>query len=224
MPYSILVADRDPANLELYKTRLTQCGYYVRVSRSVRETLKELAAEIPHLLLTDVDFPDRPGSELILEVRRQESLKHLPVIVVTGKDTSSDRIYLLQMGADLFISKTQPMEECVALLGAVFRRMELDKKMVRFNSTLVDKRAQRLYVDGTPVLSLTKTEFQIIAGMAEKSPYPVRESELRAFLSANSDRPAALEEALKSLKSKIPRGLSDGIKYDPAAGYRFIPS
>lgn len=79
---------------------------------SGREALKRLEkGEQPSLIVTDVNMPEMDGYELVKAIRSNESLKSVPIIVLSNIESSADRIKLLEMGADDFMLKPFNPEE-----------------------------------------------------------------------------------------------------------------
>ncbi|MFH1620373.1 MAG: response regulator transcription factor [bacterium] len=223
MTYNILAVDHNAEHLESFKALLEKQGYMVRTATSVKDAMHELRADLPHLLITEISLHDRPGSDLIMEVRRDDNLKPLPIIVRAARDNLSDRVYLLQLGTDAFISKNQSTDECLAVIAAVLRRLELDKCVTRLGSALVDRRVGKLYFDGVPLQSLTQEEFRIIALLAERSPNVVSERELSHCLRRAPESGSDLDTVIESLRAKLPPDMVKPARRETDSGYRFTP-
>jgi two-component system response regulator VicR len=88
----ILVVDDEYDMVDLVRLILEAEGYQVVTATSGREALQKLSAEPCDLLLLDVNMPDMDGWQLIQKVREQEDGAHLPIIMVTAKSHSMDRI------------------------------------------------------------------------------------------------------------------------------------
>ncbi|MBM3884131.1 MAG: adenylate/guanylate cyclase domain-containing response regulator [Verrucomicrobia bacterium] len=102
---SLLVVDDDPANREMLARRLRRCGYEVRLAESGLQALEAIAAGPPDLLLLDFLMPGIDGLEVLARLRRQHAPGDLPVIMVTGKDSSLDVVQALRLGANDYITK-----------------------------------------------------------------------------------------------------------------------
>jgi DNA-binding response OmpR family regulator len=77
----------------------------------------------PHLILADVNMPVMDGISFLLEVKGTEALKHIPVVMLSGKDNSEDRVYCLQKGAEDFVTKPFNPEELKLKIQLLFKRL-----------------------------------------------------------------------------------------------------
>ncbi|MFH1619141.1 MAG: response regulator [bacterium] len=219
---NILLVGGAPVTLKTHADILEKCGYRVSTACTMREAMGELRKEAPNLLLLDTNLHGTNACELIHEVRRDADLQSLPVVAFGLNDTISERICLLHAGADAFVSKNSPFDLCTATIMALLRRVELDKKVIRLGSTLLDRQNSTIYVNGSSVKNLTNDEFRLLYALAEQSPRPVPEYELHRYL-RNQDGTVRLEEVMSGIKAKMPQTLSDNISHDPGLGYRFMP-
>jgi two-component system, OmpR family, phosphate regulon response regulator PhoB len=99
MPATILVVEDEPAIQELVAYACQTNGFAVRRSDSVRSAREAVSGELPDLILLDWMLPDRPGIELLRELRGEERTRALPVIMLTAKGSEADKVAGLDAGA-----------------------------------------------------------------------------------------------------------------------------
>lgn len=103
----ILVVDDSITTRTLEKNILEAAGYLVRLATDGREALNEIAARgVPDLVVTDIAMPYMNGFELTTQIRADEQIKHLPVILVTSLDSPEDKARGVDVGADAYIVKS----------------------------------------------------------------------------------------------------------------------
>lgn len=122
MSASILVVEDEPAIQELVSFTCSTNGYKVRRAESVGAANEAIRHELPDLVILDWMLPDRPGIELLRDLREDERTRALPVILLTAKGAESDRVAGLDAGADDYVVKPFSPRELVSRMRAVFRR------------------------------------------------------------------------------------------------------
>jgi len=115
----VLVVEDEPGLLRTLEITLRARGYEVASSPDGRTALTEAARRPPDAVLLDLGLPDLDGSEII---RRLRAWTGVPVLVLTGRGGSGDKIGALDAGADDYVTKPFSMEELLARLRALLRR------------------------------------------------------------------------------------------------------
>ncbi|HEY2593571.1 MAG TPA: response regulator [Chloroflexota bacterium] len=115
----ILIVEDEPALLRALQINLRARGYEVATSVAGQEALVEAARRPPDAVLLDLGLPDLDGTQVIRELR---SWSAVPVIVLSGRAGSGDKIGALDAGADDYVTKPFSMEELMARLRAALRR------------------------------------------------------------------------------------------------------
>ncbi|MDI9506142.1 MAG: response regulator transcription factor [Clostridiales bacterium] len=127
----ILVVDDDPNISRLVKMYLEKEGFEVETAYRGDEALKAFRESAPNLVLLDVMLPGMDGWQVCREVRK---LSNIPVIMLTAKDETFDKVLGLELGADDYIVKPFEPKELVARIKAVIRRYQgaetPDKEMI----------------------------------------------------------------------------------------------
>ena len=117
----ILIVEDDDALLELMRLELAHEGFVVVAAQDGRAALEAAAAESPDLMLLDVMLPRLSGLEVLRKLRG-ELHSALPVILVTARGETVDKVDGLNSGADDYIAKPFQIEELLARMNAVLRR------------------------------------------------------------------------------------------------------
>ncbi len=164
MSATILVVEDEPAIQELVAYACQNNGFEVRRSDSVRAAREAVSGELPDLVLLDWMLPDRPGIELLRELRGHDRTRQLPVIMLTAKGNESDRVAGLDAGADDYVVKPFSPRELVSRIRAVFRRRapQLAGEVMEYGPLRLDSARRELLANGQPV-KIGLTEFKIIS-------------------------------------------------------------
>ena len=147
MAKKILIVE-DEANIrELLRLYLEREGYTVLEAENGVEGIKLWKSEKPDMLLLDVMMPVMDGWAVCKEIRAESDV---PIIILTAKGETADRVSGLEMGADDYIVKPLEMPEVIARVRAVFRRMAPDDvpEKLAFDNLIIDKQAYDLVIKG----------------------------------------------------------------------------
>ncbi len=150
MAKKILIVE-DEANIrELLRLYLEREGYAVVEAANGVEGIKLWKSEKPDMLLLDVMMPVMDGWAVCKEIRAESDV---PIIMLTAKGETADRVSGLEMGADDYIVKPLEMPEVIARVRAVFRRMAPDDapEKLTFDNLVIDKQAYDLVIKGKRV-------------------------------------------------------------------------
>lgn len=122
MPETILVVDDDLDILELLKMNLEPEGYTVRTASDGDSAIQSACTEPPDLILLDVMMPHKNGLQVIAELKNIDETKSIPVILVTARGQTDDKVLGLETGADDYITKPFDLREVTARVEAVLGR------------------------------------------------------------------------------------------------------
>ena len=152
MAISVLIVEDDRNIAELLQMYLEKEGYAVTIASNGGQGLDKFRAIKPDLVLLDVMMPVMDGWAVCKAIRSESQT---PVIMLTAKGETDDKITGLKAGADDYITKPFEMKEVLARMEAVLRRSSLstEKKSRRlaFDKLIIDKDAFELTVDGRKV-------------------------------------------------------------------------
>lgn len=127
MPLTILVADDDLGTRLSISDYLEISGYSVVAAEDGKQALDMVDQYQPHLVVTDITMPQMDGYELVRQVRRRPAFRLLPVIFLTARTNTEERIRGYQLGCDVYLPKPFDLEE----LGAVIRNLLERSQMIQ---------------------------------------------------------------------------------------------
>ena len=150
MPKKILILEEEANIRELLRLYLERVGYSVLEAENGVEGIKKWKSDKPDMLLLDVMMPVMDGWAVCREIR---AVSDVPIIMLTAKGETADRVSGLEMGADDYIVKPLEMPEVIARVRAVFRRMAPDDapEKLSFDNLVIDKQAYDLVIKGKRV-------------------------------------------------------------------------
>ncbi len=156
----ILIADDDPQILRALRITLSARGYEVLTATNGREALDEAIAHHPDLVVLDLGMPGLTGIEVIEALRGWSSI---PILVVSGRTDSFDKVDALDAGADDYVTKPFAADELLARIRALSRRTPAatDEPSVTFGDVTVDLAAHIVTRAGSTV-RLTPTEWRLL--------------------------------------------------------------
>ena len=149
----VLVADDDKNICELLRLYLVKEGFQVVLAGDGEEALARFSAENPDIILLDVMMPRLDGWQVCREIRKKSEC---PIIMITAKGETFDKVLGLELGADDYVVKPFETKEIVARIKAVLRRTgksaaENDVKEVSYDKLVVNMTKYELKVDGKVV-------------------------------------------------------------------------
>ena len=167
---TVLLIEDEPDILELMQFNLESEGFRVVTSSSGEEGYRLARELIPDLIVLDLMLPDMSGMDVCRLLRQQEELSRLPIIMATARDSESDVVLGLELGADDYITKPFSVRELSARIRAVLRRSETSAvadagTVVRAGPLELDVERHEARVDGR-LLELTRAEFRLLAALA----------------------------------------------------------
>ncbi len=157
----VLVVDDEESITDLVATALRYEGFQVEVAASGRGALTAATSFRPHLVVLDIMLPDLDG----FEVQRRLAADRLrvPILFLTARDTTEDKVHGLTMGADDYVTKPFSLEEFVARVHAVLRRSGQAEQPGRleFADLEMDEDTREVWRGGAPI-ELSATEFNLL--------------------------------------------------------------
>jgi two-component system OmpR family response regulator len=161
----ILVVDDDQPIRELVGMGLRYNHYDVTVVASGRDALEHVRKERPDLVVLDVMLPDLDGFEVARRIRQAErSDAALPVIFLTARDTTEDKIEGLKLGGDDYVTKPFSIEELLARVEAVLRRSAAEASAgnrLSHADLVLDEDTREVWRGGR-LIELTATEYRLL--------------------------------------------------------------
>jgi two-component system, OmpR family, KDP operon response regulator KdpE len=157
----VLVIDDEPQILRALRINLSVRGYEVTTAATGADALRSAADHRPDVIVLDLGLPDMSGIEVLAGLRGWLSA---PVIVLSARTDSADKVEALDAGADDYVTKPFGMDEFLARLRAAVRRgtaSDTDEPVVETASFTVDLAAKKVTKSGTEV-HLTPTEWGML--------------------------------------------------------------
>jgi two-component system, OmpR family, response regulator len=159
----ILVVDDEPYITDLLAAALRYEGFEVDVASTGAEALERASAGSGHdLVLLDVMLPDLEGTEVCRRLRADGV--SIPVLFLTARDATEDKVTGLGLGADDYVTKPFSLEELVARINAVLRRTAtraVDDGRLSYADLVMDEETHEVWRQGT-LIDLTATEFNLL--------------------------------------------------------------
>ncbi len=167
-PTTILIVDDDLQLLQLIALNLELEGYEVLLAGDGKQALAQIERQMPDLVLLDVMLPRMDGFTLCHRVR---SVSTVPIIMVTARERSQDKIRGLDLGADDYLTKPLEIDELLARVRAVLRRAHFREDECMLSTTMttgqltIDFGQRQVQLSGRKIV-LTPTEYRLLASLA----------------------------------------------------------
>ncbi|WP_088891691.1 response regulator transcription factor [Leptolyngbya ohadii] len=160
MPLTILVADDDPGTCLAVSDYLELKGYSVIAAENGLKALNLVDRYKPHLLVTDVTMPQMDGYELVRQVRLKPEFRLLPVIFLTARNDTHERIRGYQLGGDAYLAKPFELEELGAVVRNLLERSQLIATEWRSHAMLTNAGTETIVQPVIQTSGLTQTTSQ----------------------------------------------------------------
>jgi two-component system phosphate regulon response regulator PhoB len=159
----VLVVEDEAALQQLLAYNLQRAGFEVEQAYDSDEALTLIAERAPDLILLDWMLPWMSGLELCRQLRRKKETANLPIIMLTARTEEPDRLQGLDTGADDYITKPFSIDELIARVRAVLRRVRpaFAAEVLRFADLSMDLVAHRV-ARGNREVHLSPTEFRLL--------------------------------------------------------------
>ena len=157
----VLVIDDEPQIVRALQINLKARGYEVHLAGTGTSALKVAAQHPPELVILDLGLPDFDGVDVIRGLR---GWTEAPILVLSGRTDSTDKVEALDAGADDYVTKPFGIDELLARMRAVLRRSNIaqDQPVVTVGSATVDLAAKRVTLETGEDIRLTPTEWHLL--------------------------------------------------------------
>jgi two-component system, OmpR family, response regulator len=230
----LLVVDDDREIRDLLSKLLSRRGYKVTTAREEAEMRQVLASSRVDLVILDIMLPGKDGLSLCRELR---ATKSLPIIMLTARGESADRIVGLELGADDYLPKPFDVRELEARIKAVLRRSAVEAgessgkvsggKFV-FAGWTLDARLRQLTSPDGVLVSLTSGEFDLLLVLAERPQRILSRDQLMDLTRGRDatpfDRSIDIQVSRLRRKIEVSPKAPEIIKTVRGGGYLFTPS
>jgi two-component system KDP operon response regulator KdpE len=221
----VLVIDDEPQIRRALRTSLEAHGYEVAAVGTGEEGVVAAADQRPDLALVDLGLPDMDGTDVI---RRIRGFSDLPVIVLSVRESQSDKVAALDAGADDYVTKPFGMEELLARARAALRRVTPDEPaqpILVFDDLVVDLPRRLVTLRDDPV-HLTPTEWSLLEALVSNRGKLLTHQWLlrRVWGQGYGTETTYLRTYVRALRKKLGDDATAPalIVTEPAVGYRWV--
>ena len=205
MPKQIYLADDEENIRILMKTFLETEGYEVQLFSSGEEIRKAFDAHVPDLVILDIMMPGEDGLSICSYIRKKS---HVPIIIVSAKDTPLDKAAGIMLGSDDYIAKPFLPLELIARVKALFRRCEMsaceESETVFCGNLSIFPLVHEARV-GKTALNLTPTEYEFLLYLTRRAGMAVSKKELlrEVWKYPDSSDSRVIDDLNKRLRKKL---------------------
>jgi two-component system OmpR family response regulator len=225
-PVEVLVVDDEPAIGELVSMVLRYEGWNVTVAADGDGAIRSASGYSPDVVVLDVMLPDMSGLDVLVELRRMRP--HLPILLLTAKDTVEERIAGLTAGCDDYVTKPFSVQEMVLRLRALLRRtgvgVAAGSTALVVGDLVLDEDSHEVTRGGDEI-DLTATEFQVLLYMMRNARRVLTKSQMlhEIWDYDFEGRSNVVELYISYLRKKIDVGRSPMIHTVRGVGYVLKP-
>jgi len=222
---TVLLVDDDAALLEVMSIVLSSEGYRVITAADGMEALRELGREGLDLVVLDIMLPKISGFEVLKKIREKSDV---PVVMLTAKSQSVDKVVGLELGADDYITKPFDTKELLARIRAILRRFGRQEGrnrdgILRLGPLELDPNGYTVTKNGEP-LELTPTEFKILGLLLKRPGRAFTRAQISEAVSTGSHYLASryIDVHISRLRAKVEHDPREPriIQPVPSVGYR----
>ncbi len=161
--HTVLVVDDEPSIRDMLRMALEVAKYRVIEAETILAAHALIVDERPDIVLLDWMLPGGSGLELLRRIKREESTREIPVIMLTAKTAEDNVIQGLEHGADDYMTKPFAPRELIARIRALLRRSSGDSAQgkMEVNGLVLDIDSRRIYA-GKTALNMGPTEFKLL--------------------------------------------------------------
>lgn len=220
----ILIVEDERDISDLVAFNLQRNGYEAVQTYDGIDAVEVARRERPDLIVLDLMLPGKDGFGVLKDLRRDPRTRVIPVIMLTARAQTEDRILGLEAGADDYLTKPFSPKELILRVQAILKRADAPPGVVEYASGpfRFDKNSLKFYLDGEEV-DLTSTEFKLLLFLAERSGKPQDRNDLLRSVWGYSDEvhSRTLDTHMKRLRQKLGEhaGLIETVR---GIGYRMV--
>ncbi|WP_156130877.1 response regulator transcription factor [Paenibacillus sp. FSL H7-0357] len=170
MVHSILIVEDEVKISRLLELELTYEGYHVEIAENGRDGLEKALAQGWNLIILDIMLPELNGVEVLRRLRKVDA--YTPVILVTARNSTSEKVAGLDQGANDYITKPFEIEELLARIRANIRlggeksNSPQEPSIIQINNLIINKHTRDVIREGQKI-ELTPKEFDLLVFLTE---------------------------------------------------------
>ena len=219
----IYIADDEINICNIIKSFLVKDGFNVEIFNDGRSVLNAFSKKQADMLILDIMMPEIDGYALCSLIRLKSCV---PIIIVSAKDTESDKIAGLKLGSDDYLTKPFSPLELIARINSIFRRINLDKtpnnnNIVKVSDISINFDTKQVNFNGNP-LNLTVMELSLLYYLIKNKNIAVSRSELldKVWGFENKVETRATDDMIKRIRKKL-SDVGSNLKIDTIWGFGF---
>ena len=225
MKLRMLIVEDEEALLELLKFNFTKEGYKIDTATDGETALEKILYRSPDIIILDWMLPELSGIELCRRIRKHKEHKNIPIIMLTAKGEEEDKLRGLETGADDYITKPFSVNELVARVKTVLRRIRpmFVDEVLTYKGIVIDLVSHSASRDGE-TLHLGPTEFNLLAFFMENIGRVFSREQLLNHVWKNEAHvePRTVDVHIRRLRKAINNDVrEDFIRTVRSAGYCF---
>jgi two-component system alkaline phosphatase synthesis response regulator PhoP len=221
----VLVVEDDPSVQKALKHLFEAEGYAVEIHGNGQSALESFHAFPPAIIVLDLRLPRLSGHDLCKEVKAQSPT--LPIVVLSAACNVSDKVLLLELGADDYVTKPFSPRELLARVRAALRHSSgtSNISLVRFESISIDLKKMEVLRDGEIVM-LTAQEFKTLQFLVQNPDRVISRGELLKEVWGYQNHPATrtVDNHILRLRQKLERDIGNPVHFRTVhgVGYKFV--
>ncbi len=221
---TILVIEDEADIADLVAFNLERHDFRVLKAHDGKEGLDLAMRERPDLIVLDLMLPTLNGLGVLKGLRRDTRTQRIPVILLTARAQTEDRIQGLTAGADDYVTKPFSPKELVLRVQAVLKRSQVNNSGSEFSigGFTFDKNSLKFYINNEAI-DLTSTEFKLLLFLCERAGHPQHRNEVLRNVWGYSDEVMSrtLDTHMKRLRQKLGEH-AEHVETLRGIGYRFV--
>ena len=221
----ILVVEDDPAVQKALKRMFETEGYAVEVQSDGKSALDSVLSAPPAAIVLDLRLPKISGRDVCKEIKAKNPA--LPIVVLSAASDVSDKVLLLELGADDYVTKPFSPRELLARVRAALRHTTRtpEAQIVRFDGITADFRKMEVKRDDTPVI-LTAQEFKTFQFLVQNADRVISRDELLNEVWGYQNYPSTrtVDNHILKLRQKLEKDPSSPVHFRTVhgMGYKFV--
>jgi DNA-binding response OmpR family regulator len=221
----ILIVEDDPSVQKALRRLFETEGFTVEVQGNGKSALESFQAAPPAVIILDLRLPKLSGSDLCKEVKAQAPA--LPIVVLSATTDVSDKVLLLELGADDYVTKPFSPRELLARVRAALRHTSrtVNVSLVSFDGINIDFKKMEVLREGKPVI-LTAQEFKTLQFMVQNTDRVITRDELLNEVWGYQNYPSTrtVDNHILKLRQKLERDPASPVHFRTVhgMGYKFV--
>ncbi|RYE08440.1 MAG: response regulator transcription factor [Hyphomicrobiales bacterium] len=217
----LLLVEDEPDMAALLRGALTRSDFVTDCVPSIEQAIEAIETISHDLVILDRHLEDGDGATLIPHIRKRRP--HAPIVVLSAKGSTTDRIEGLDLGADDYLAKPFVIDELLARLRAVMRRpSHVETAPVAMGNVALDQQHSEVVVSGVP-LDLPRREYLVLESLIRRAGRTVRRAQLEEEVYGADDE--IQSNSLEAHISRLRRKLADAgstVEIHPVRGVGYL--